>query len=53
MRVHPWWLAKLSKLDKPKLPLGLLSAVHAAMMAAEVYGHIQQQQRSQECTAAG
>ena len=39
--------------DKLKLLLGLLSAVHAAVMAAEVYGHSQQQQRSQECTAAG
>ena len=35
--MHPWWLAKLSMLDKLKLLLGLLSAVHAAVMTAEVY----------------
>ena len=39
--------------DKLKLLVGLLSAVHAAVVAAEVYGHSQQQQRSQKCTAAG
>ena len=49
----PWWLAKLSMPDKLKLLMGLLSAVHAAVMTAEVYGHSQQQQRSQKCTAAG
>ena len=38
-------------LDKLKLLLGLLSAVHAAVMTAEVYGRSQQQQRSQKCTA--
>ena len=39
--------------DKLKLLVGLLSAVHAAVMTAEVYGHSQQQQRSQKCAAAG
>ena len=53
MRVHPWRLAKLGMLDKLKLLMGLLSAVHAAVMTAEVYGHSQQQQHSQKCAAAG
>ena len=39
--------------DKLKLLVGLLSAVHAAVMTAEVYGHSQQQQRSQKCAAGG
>ena len=39
--------------DKLKLLLGLLSAVHAAVMTVEVCGHRQQQQRSQKYTAAG
>ena len=39
--------------DKLKLLVGLLSAVHAAVMTAEVYGHSQQQQCSQKCAAAG
>ena len=40
-------------LDKLKLLLDLLNAVHTAVMTAEVYEHSQQQQRSQKCTAAG
>ena len=52
-RFHSWWLAKFSTLDKLKLLMGPLSAVHASVMTAEVYGHSQQQQRSQKCTAAG
>ena len=52
-RFHSWWLAKLSTLDKLKLLMGLLSAVHAAVMTAEVYGRSKRQQRSQQCTAAG
>ena len=53
MRVQPWRLAKLGMLDKLKLLMGLLSAVHAAVMTAEVYGRSQQQQRSQKCAAGG
>ena len=53
MRVQPWRLAKLGMLDKLKLLMGLLSAIHAAVMTAEVCGHSQQQQRSQKCTETG
>ena len=35
--MQPWRLAKLGMLDKLKLLMGLLSAIHAAVMTAEVY----------------
>ncbi len=39
--------------DKLKLPVGLLDAVDAAVMAAEVSRHKQQWQRNQKCTETG